>query len=388
MFGVLFRKEFLEVIRDRRTLISMVVVPLLAYPLLIGGFSTLMARSVKRIKEAQIRVALAQEVVLPGLKDRLAKAGFTLIEVEEPQQAVHDRIAELGLQVIQDTLPVIRIYYDLTQEVSSEAVGRLEKLLGGFREELVRKELQRIGLPPQILIPFRWEEVNIAPPRRTAGYFLGLMLGYVAVILMFAGAMYAAIDLAAGEKERRTLEILLSSPAPRQIIVLAKLSVVILVAVVTAILNLVGFSLSFTMGGLLAFSGETSRTLLEGVMVSPGQAILALAMLIPFAIFVGSLELAVASFARSYKEAQSYLSPLMILVIFPAMLSFLPGIEFTPLLATVPVYNVAQSLRTILSGNPPAISLLVSFLSNLVYAVLAFGFAMNLFRQESILFRG
>jgi len=204
---------------------------------------------------------------------------------------------------------------------------------------------------------------------------------------MFVGAMYAAMDLSAGEKERKTLEILLSSPASRQTIVLAKLAVVILVSVITAFLNLVGFGLSFALGEVISLPTE-ARTIPGGLGISVGQAFLALVLLLPFAVFVGSLELSASFFARSYKEAQSYLSPLMIVVIFPAMLSFLPGIEFTPLLAAVPVYNVAQSLRTILSGHLPLIPLLISFASNLVYAALAFGFAMNLLRQESILFRG
>ena len=387
MFRVLFRKEFLEVIRDRRTLISMVVVPLLAYPVLIGGFSALMARSIKKLQEAEVRVALAQEVVLPGLPDRLQESGFSLMEVQDPQKAVQERLADIGLHIVRDTLPTIRIYYDVTHELSSEAVGRLERVLERFREDLIKERLKEVGLPPRLLTPFHWEEVNVAPPQRATGYFLGLMLGYVAVILMFAGAMYAAIDLTAGEKERRTLEILLSSPASRQTIVLAKLAVVILVAVITALLNLTGFALSFSMGWLVSLSEET-KAMLGGIGISPGQIALALSLLLPFAVFVGSLELAVASFARSYKEAQSYLSPLMLVVIFPAMLSFLPGIQFTPLLAAVPVYNVAQSLRVILSGTYPVVPLIVSFASNLAYAALAFGFAMNLFRQESILFRG
>ncbi len=192
--------------------------------------------------------------------------------------------------------------------------------------------------------------------------------------------------MTAGEKEHRTLEMLLSSPASREEIVLSKVLATITATVVTAILTMVSFGVSFYVNPREGKNGG----LFGGMSELPWDAttlLLIVVSIVPMAVLAAVVIIAIATLAKSFKEAQSYLTPLIILAIFPAMVSFLPGIQLNVGLALIPVINFSQLIKELLLGEWSWLGFSVTLLSNLVYAVVAFAAAVMIFKNERLLLR-
>lgn len=381
---VIYRKELLDLLRDRRTLISMVVLPLLVMPLLIGGLSYFMARTERKARETAHPIAVRREIALSGLLEALSDAGLVPEEAPDPRTAVSEKRAEAGVEVAgSEAQPRVSIFLDRTRTTSEVAANRVELALNRLKEQRVREGLHSMGVSSEVLTPFAVEKVNVATPKRMAGFFLGTLLGYVMVLLMLTGGTYPAIDMTAGEKERRTLEILLAAPASREEVVLGKMGATITAVFVTAILTVTSFGVTFALGARVAeFRAVTSQLPVDVPVV-----LLILLTLFPLSVLFASILLAISLTARSYKEAQSYLTPLMFLVIMLAMVSTLPGVELGPRLAVIPVLNASQLIKEILMGAASPVTIAVTFGANLAYATGAFLYAVWMFKRESVLFR-
>jgi sodium transport system permease protein len=189
--------------------------------------------------------------------------------------------------------------------------------------------------------------------------------------------------MTAGEKERRTLEILLASPAGRDEIVLGKILAATTAAFLTACLTIMSLVVSFRFGPA---SGQM-RDAFAGAQIEPGSVALILLAVLPTAVTAASLMIAISLFAKSFKEGQSYLTPLIMLVVFPAVLGMLPGTESGPLMSVIPVFNVSQLIKAIFLGEATLPGFLLTFVSNLGYAAIAFLAAVQIFKRESVLFR-
>lgn len=381
---VIYRKEILDLLRDRRALLSMVVVPLLAMPLLMGGLSYFMVQAERKARETAHAIAVRTGVPLPGLAEALSAAGLRPQEARDPRAAVSEKRAEAGVEVAgSQARPTVKIYLDRTRTTSEVAASRVELALNGLKEERVHQGLQSMGVSSEVLTPFGVEKVNIATPKRMAGFFLGTLLGYLMVLLMLTGGTYPAIDMTAGEKERRTLEILLAAPASREEVVLGKMGATITAVFVTALLTVTSFGATFALGARVA----EFRAVASQLPVDFESVLLILLTLLPLSVLFASILLAISLTARSYKEAQSYLTPLMFLVVMLAMVSTLPGVELRPRLAVVPVLNASQLIKEILMGAASPGTIAVTVLANLAYATGAFLYAVWMFKRESVLFR-
>ena len=382
----IYKKEMLDTIRDRRTLISMVVVPLAAIPLLFLVMSKFVSSSEKIAGNEAAAIAVRNADRLPGLLNALAQAGFKLATRDDIKAAIERKEIAAGVEPVE--LPgqgkiEVRVYADLTRRSSEVASGRIRAALAAFRQDSIRLKLTALGLPVSIADPFAVKPVNIAPEKKMAGLFWGSMVGYFVVLLMFTGGMYPAIDMTAGEKERRTLEILLCSPAGRNEIVLGKILAASTAAFLTATLNVASLTYSFRSG----IMGPEIHKVLEGVRPNLGAVLLVLLAVLPTAVTAAAVMITISLFAKSFKEGQSYLTPLIMLVIFPAMIGMLPGVEANPLLAMLPVFNVTQLIKSIFNGEYTAASFLLPFGSNLLYAAVAFYMAVRIFKREDVLFR-
>jgi sodium transport system permease protein len=365
----------------------MIIAPLVAMPLIYLGVDYFFTRSEKRAQEQRFVVALKPTVDLKGLVDFLHQAGFQVKTSDDPRRAVQDKEAEIGLEVAQrDQQPAVKTYADLSRFEAEIAQSRVERALDRLKDQQIKAELQRAGVSERVLTPFATEEVNVAPPQKMAGMMLGNMLGYFIVILMMSGGMYPAIEMTAGEKEHRTLEMLLSSPASRGEVVLGKVLATITATVVTAILTMVSFGVSFY---VVPQGGQSGKGLggLQGIPLDPATLLLMLVATLPMAVLAAAMIIAVATLAKSFKEAQSYLTPLLILAIFPAMVSFLPGVTLSAGLALIPVINFSQLIKELLLGEWSWLGFALTLLSNLVYAAGAFAAAVMVFKNERVLFR-
>jgi sodium transport system permease protein len=383
--AAVYQKEMLEIFRDKRTMISMVVVPLLAIPLLfslINGFMT------SREKEAQgeaLTVGVLGQEKLPAVMEALQAAGFQTIAKADPRAAVEKKEVAAAVEETEDAAgdKHLNVYIDRTRQASEIAGDKIQTALEKLKMDTVRASLRGSGLPEKILTPFTAKSVNVASEKKMSGLVFGSALGYVVILLMFTGAMYPAIDMTAGEKERRTLEAVLASPAARNEIVLGKIAATATAAFITALLTLGSMAYSFRFSPQAASARETFH------MAPPDMGSLALVLVtvLPTAIVAASLMVAIALFAKSYKEGMSYLTPIVMLAAFPAVVGMLPGLELTPALALIPIFNVCQLVKEIFLGEFSRVAYAVAFGANLVYAAIGFVVAARIFKSESVLFR-
>jgi sodium transport system permease protein len=379
----IYLKEMLDLLRDRRALISIVIVPLVVWPLISTGFSFFFARSTKRAQEKQFRLTLKQDVDLAGITDSLERAGFQVQTSDDPRHAVENRVTDMGVEVMGPANNIsVKIYADLSQLETQIASGRIERALDQLKTQQIKAELQRAGIAERILTPFSVAKVNTAPPQKMSGAIIGAVLGYLIVISMITGGMYPGIDMTAGEKERRTIEMLLSSPATREEIVLGKILAVITSTFVTSALSVMSLGLSFYFAKRAGAPG-----ILSAILIDRTTLLLLGAVIVPMAILISALIIAIATLAKSYKEAQSYLTPLIIIAIFPAMVSFLPGIKLNAGLALIPIVNFSQLIKELILGDWSWLGFTLTLVSTLVYAGVAFWIAVRVFKNERILFR-
>jgi sodium transport system permease protein len=388
----IFRRDLLEALRDRRTLMLLVVVPLLLYPLLMVGGALFTGALKRQLQDKPLKLAvwgaapawLLAEVereqpvewvdrreALPAQPAREAralleerKAHAVLALSPEPTAGAEDN---LGLE----------LYFDRYRPESAKAYDRLEPVFAQARVHLVRDRFEQAGMSPALAEPLQVKESDF----RSVGVWYAATLIYMLVFALMLSGFYPAIDVTAGEKERGTLQTLLCAPVRPLEVVLGKYGVVVVFSLSGALMNLVGLGLAaVALGGL---GGA-----LEGIQVNAQVLLLAFCTLVPLALLVSALLISVAVLARSFKEAQNYLTPLLMVLIAACMGAMIPGVELTPTLALVPVLNVALVLNQLLTATVSASLLSLVFISTLAWAVGALLFAARVFESEQVLLSG
>jgi sodium transport system permease protein len=392
--GVVYRKELTEWLRDRRTLISTVLVPLLAFPILISGMISLSAVLIGGAKKEVPKIMIIHGEDSPAVVDALKSnkeievvpfAANWMDQISDKQIRAAVEIPE-GFQASLDkgTTQTIQIHYYEGELKSEFGAEHVEKSLKAYRDDLVKKRLEAKNLPDSLIAPFDTKQHNVAPPEKVGGSTIGSMIGYMVIILSMTGAIYPAIDLTAGEKERGTMETILSSPVSRLDLVLGKFLLVFSASLTTAILSVTSMGLSFAyMGHALA------KTSGAGIHMNLGltSVIAVFLMALPLSVLFSAVLMTVALFAKTYKEAQSYLTPMTFIVVIPAVASVLPGVELTPKLALIPILNTSLVCKEIITGTYHWGSIATIFASTCVYATVAIFVAVKTFQRESVLFR-
>lgn len=382
-------KELLDTLRDRRTLVAMVIGPVLVMPVFVLLPQTLMQRQVEAQEQETIRVVFVGADNGPDLVASLLASGeIEPVESADPTGLLQDDGADVGLVIpdgfaaaLEAGLPTrLQLLVD-ESEMFSVKSERFRLLLSRVGQTVVYQRLERLGVDPGVLTPFAVEDVNIATPQQMGGSFLGMMLPMFIVLWALVGGMYTAIDVTAGEKERLTLEPLLTTPTARRQLVLGKLLAVVTTSLVALVLAVASMLVAFAVTPPLGGEGA-------GLGVDLATAALLLAAALPVVILFAALELAVCLVARSFKEAQNYIVPMQFAVLIPAMaVMVLP--DLSPGLAAfaIPVFSTLVILRDLFLAqvDPAAFALMIG--SSLVYALAAIGLAIWQFGREKVLFR-
>jgi sodium transport system permease protein len=397
--GIVYRKELTEALRDRRTLISTIIVPLLLFPVLSVGFGTLAVALVGKAREETPRVMLRGGADSPAFVEGLKKLDKIEIVPEIPNwkdQIINKEVRAVveiptGFQadVAQQKSDTLKIY-NYEGELKSEfATDKIEKYMKDYRDKVVNERLAAKNLPETVLKPFEVKRENVAPPEKVSGAAFGGIIGYMVILLCMTGAMYPAMDLTAGEKERGTMETILSSPISRMHLVLGKFFLVLTAALGTAALSVLSMGISFSV--LSHFTGQTAggRSAAAGFLLKLGPKTVSSVFLIalPVAVLFSATLMTIALFAKTYKEAQSYLTPMTFVVIIPAIAAMLPGVELTPKLALVPILNASLLCKELVTGTYHWNYIAIIFSSTCVYAAAALFLAIKMFQRESVLFR-
>jgi sodium transport system permease protein len=397
--ATIFKKEMTDTLRDRRTLIFMLLIPIAAIPLLIMGLSSLMVSQITKAREEISAVVIEGESFLPeDLRTLFAEAPGLSIKTEGEFEGkdLREELKQGNLQALvvvsegfgsnleEESPTEIEILYDESELKSEFARDKIEDILGDYKDQIIRQRMEQRDISTSILTPFEIKSQNVAPLQKMVGKKFGTFLPYLIIIMCFMGAMYPAIDLAAGEKERGTLETLLVSPATRGEFVIGKYLVILVTGIVAAFLSLgsLVFSMKYMVEDLVQ---DLSKMLVIEFDIQ--TIILVFLIILPLAgIFAGVL-LSVSIFARSFKEAQSYITALNMAIIFPLIVSLLPGVEMSYRMALIPVVNASLILKDAISGTIQWNYVLVALASNVILAIAALVFSKKWFEKELILFR-
>jgi sodium transport system permease protein len=384
----IYAKEMLDMFRDRRALISMIVVPVIAMPGIFAVVHYFTESLGKKAQQESARIGVTARLAQPGVREALKITGFDLVPEADARAAVEKKTVAAGLdeETAGDGSSRIVIYVDKTREASTIAGEKIATMLERLKLSRVKASLRGLGVSERVLDPFQVNSTNVAADKKMAAFILGSVLGYATLLLMFTGGMYPAIDMTAGEKERHTLEPLLASPASREEIVLGKIFASTTASFLTAILTIVSLLVSVQRLGL-GQGGDELEKLVSRAAPDAGTVALVLLTLLPTALFAASVMIAIALFARGFKEAQSLLTPVIMAVVVPAVVGMLPGLELNVGLALIPVFNVSQLIKEIILGEYSRLNFLVAFSSNVLYALAAFAISVRIFKTESVLFR-
>ena len=405
------RKELVESFRDKNTLIYSVALPLALYPtmfwVMIQGSLLMEGRKERTTVELEIVTAEGRELPV-GLEEALAAAqneaddnlgedfeGIEVVSVrtrmgnEDSARELAERASEADESEIDAVLwlaaPELAdesadaqaiLFYDSTDSASKIARDRVAARLPDFAFELRTSEASRLGFDAARLEPLAVERHNIAEEKSMGAYMLSFILPMMMVIMTVMGAVFPAVDLTAGEKERGTIETTLIAPIDRAAIHQGKILAVCATACLAAALNL--FALALSAGHLLTMLGEGVRI---DVPISAFVFVTPLAVL--FAFFVSALLTGFSALAKSFREGQAMVGPVQILFFVPTMVGAIPGVELTKGLALVPVVNVVLAFKAMLRGEVLVIEYALCGLSLAVFAYAAIRLSLFLMTRES-----
>ena len=394
---IVYGKELRDSLRDRRTIISMIVVPVLAIPLLMFGVGTLVFKTVTKARQEIPHVMIIGGEDSPKVLSALraarslqivpATADFTNQIVEKRVRAVVKLPPDFDAAIAREDKAEVDIYEYAGEIKSGFAAGNLNAFFQNLRDTTVRERLESRGVPVEVLKPFTIQRQNVAPPAKVAGSLLGGMLPYIIIILCMTGAMYPALDVTVGEKERGTMETILCCPVGRTELVLGKFLMVLTASVGTVVLSLLSMGATFQFAKRVLAESAPREVLQTVATIDIGGLAGVFLMLLPVAVMLSAALLMVGLFSKSFREAQSYCGPLMLVVIVPAIAGMLPGMELNASLAVVPLVNVSLVCKEMISGTWHWNYILLIFGSACLYATAALAAAVWMFHREEVLFR-
>jgi sodium transport system permease protein len=452
--NTIWRKELVDTLRDRRTLIAMILVPMALYPAMILGSLQGFELQLTRLKQEEYRVVVgsvppegaepvnsaavahwlrtvvdsdparrpgaasqpaealvekaergelpAEPPPAPGTHEGSAAEAARADVRRQPPKYVIDPLddadelvrrvatgqAHVGI-VVGDQLPsasgehsaLVTVLMDQTDIRSQIAAAGLQAILDRAGQSLLDQRLKREDLDRSFIEPLQIREQPTATPEKVGGSILGQIVPLILIIMTITGAIYPAIDLTAGERERGTLETLMVAPVPTVDLIAGKFVVVALIGMLSAALNLL------SIGGTIYLGGLGSLLTQGGQVVIPlGALPWVLLLLVPLAVMFSALLLAVCSFARSFKEAQNYVMPVMVAALIPAVVGVLPGTRLEGPLLIMPVTNIVILTRDLFTGKFELVNIIWVTASTTLYAGAAVAVAARLFGQEAVLF--
>lgn len=389
---IVYRKELRDMLRDKRTVRSMVILPMVAFPLIFFLIGYIGGQSSSKLNS---EVSL---VMIHGGEDSpkvvAALRGVSAIRIVPYKDDAKQEISDKSIRALVDIPPgldaaigsghsvTVDIGYYENDARSEIANRKLQKFFDAYKSRIAREALAAHGLPPSLIEPFTVDAENVAPPAKVGAAVFGGLIPYFIIIFCFTGAIYPAMDLTAGEKERGTMETILSSPVSRTDLVLGKFFMVVTASVSTAILSLFSLGVSFKYFKTSLMAGSSVK-----MTIDPSSVVAVIVLVLPLAVLFASGLLAVALLAKTYREAQTYVQPLVFVVIAPAIIGTLPGIDLNGITALVPILNTCMVSKEIISGTYHWGYMVAVFGMTCVYAAIGLAAAVRMFNREDVLFR-
>lgn len=386
----LYKKEMLDVIRDKKTIIVMIVVPLILYPLLFVVGIQFIASITKEISTSTYTVAFEDDIDT-ALIELFAETGdstynFRLVRTENCEKALFaEQIdAYIGKEDISGKTEYV-IHYLSAVSNSSYAADYCSDTLKKYSSSITISKLEEVGLnPEEILTPIDIKYMDMASSEESAGNLLGTILPYMLIISLLLGTVYPAIDATAGERERGTLETVLTLPITNRQLIVSKFLAVSTLGIITAILNVI--SMGFVCGYMIKMMGSYGVDMSVNMTRFIPAMLVGILCIIAFAVFMSAVTMCVCAFAKTYKEANNYITPLTLIVMFASFVAFIPSMELTERMALVPVANICLLIKNILVFKFDIGIIAIVLISNIAYGIVAVMLLGRIYNSESILF--
>ena len=390
----LYKKEMLDVLRDKKTVIMMLIVPILIYPLMFVGGMVMMSKVTTQMDTQTYEIAVDFMDTNPELVQMF---------LQPDDDTLHFKLCDLNAMNA-DISMILRgekinaivygnedgtgynIAYLSSVTNSSYAEQKVRQVLEAYSDFLTNQSLEEAGLDPDaILHPIHVEADDRATTEESTGSLLGVIVPFMLVVSLLMGTMYPAIDTTAGERERGTLETILTLPVTNQELIFSKFLTVGTIGIASALLNVL------SMGGIGIYVyklAAQTMALQQGIRISrfvPAIFVCALCVL-AFAVLISALSMCFCVFAKTYKEANNYITPLMLLVMFASFVGFMPNVSLTRNMALVPVANICLLIRDLLAFKFSFSTITIVLFSNIAYGVIAVLLLGKLYNSEAILF--
>ena len=385
---IVFSKEARDNLRDRRSMFSALGSSLIG-PVILLVIIILVGKSVfKDVQGTPLKLAVAGTENAPSLILFLQQNG---VEIQnppaDPESAVRNGDLDLVL-VIPESYgedfsagrpATVKIVLDSSRQSATGFVERARNLINAYDHQIAAMRLLARGISPEVTDPLAVERVDVATPQSQAVIFLNMM-PYFIVLVVFVGGMYVIIDTTAGERERGSLEPLLINPVTRAEFVLGKLSAALPFATFAVATTLLAFYLAFNFFPLEDYIGFQ--------LTLSGPALVGIFLLaLPMILLASALQMIIATFTRSFKEAQTYVSFLPLIPALPGI-----GLAFLPIKATlwtmlIPTFGQQLLINQLMRGEPVSVmNVLVSTLVTVALAIILILMAIRLYSQERVLF--
>lgn len=391
----LYKKEIMDVIRDKKTILTMVVLPVILYPVLFLVIMQVMTMINNSQQERTYYIAYDQveEENRKALNDWIAgeEDGLSYIikevESDNPKEDLEKENIDAYITAsITDSQVVYEIHYLSAVTNSSTVSDMLEEEIDAYGKKIAEENAAAQGLDvKKVLYPVTSTLADQSSNESSIGSILGSIIPFLLITSILMGAMYPAIDATAGEKERGTLETLLTLPVGNMELIMSKFLSVATIAVVSVFINVL------SMGGIAAYLYATINSLSEGAgAFSLGSFVpailISIVCIIAFALFMSAVVMCICAFAKSFKEANNYVTPLTLVVLLTAYIGFIPNVELSATTAIIPVANICLLMKNLLVFKYDFALILMVLLSNVIYAFVAVWFLGKIYNSESILF--
>ena len=396
-------KEILSTLRDHRALVSNLVIPLLLLPVIMLGLPLLLGGLFQREATTVTELAVEGRAHLPPELAALIEAqAVVLVDVADAESAVRADDHPAGIvvppgfadAVAAGTAAEVVIVAKEGNLRSELNAGKLRGAIDAYRRAVVAERLIAAGVDPAVLEPVVVRSRDASTEAERSSGQLAWLIPFFIAIWTLTGGQMTAIDATAGEKERGTLEVLLVTPVRRTEVVFGKFLAVVLFGLMAAVMAIVGFVLGGTVlrGLFLPLLGDDASGMVAmmggQLTVTPLTVVLLIVSAVLMASVVAALLMSVTLFARSFKEAQTYVAPMSFLLIIPAI-----ALQFKDLIGTgsfaywVPVYNVMILMDDAVKGAAGLGPVLITWGTMAVLIALLLAFAYANFRREHVLFR-
>jgi sodium transport system permease protein len=384
-----FRKEFRENLRDRRTLLSALVFGPVFGPVAVALLVQFGISHAEAQSDENIKIAVSHADRAPNLLAYLGARGIEVEKVDLDEAAARAAISsqthkivldipeDFGERLSEGKPAPVALYSDSSRGFDRRGVGRVRALISQYGLDIAQLRFLARGIDPISVLPIAVQEIDVSTPSSRSVLVLNMM-SYLVLLSMLFGGLYLAIDATAGERERGSLEVLLTAPVPREHLIYGKIAAAAAYMLISLTLTVTMFSVAISFVGLEQL-GVTAN-------LGPAAAAKMIACCSPLVMFGAAYLTIVSAFAKSYREAQTYIGLLITIPTMPLMFAGLLGLQAKLALMFVPFLSQHLLLTTVVRAEPiePAF-VVVSTLSTLIYGAGLMWIAGRLYRREKLL---